>query len=241
MNADRVRGALAGIGVVVGLLVCGCSAAVAQDADGAWTLSSPLGTVSGRVLVLRGADDRWRCEMAPHGTTTPVTRQTLLHRRGQGWTLVASPEAGFVQPWHEPWRKTGPEAGAALGELFALWLDGVPSAGAPSEEKARWRLAGPAFPATVELDSWAALPTDWRPPGRATTAGQGRLRKRMTARGRGHGGDGLRFLIRWVDGCFEMTTAQWPGRLETDPPVQESVTVPAEAYLPLWPLADFLP
>ena len=90
------------------------------------------------------------------------------------------------------------------------------------------------------LEDWAGLPASWRPPAPGPDE-VGDLRRRLAARGLGRGGDGLVLSLRWDEGGLVATSARWPGRLVLRRTGGEAAELPPEAFLPLWPLAEFLP
>ena len=242
MTGDRWRPVLA---VVVLLMafpgITGDSSAVAAPpsdppdgqviaarlVEGQWTLRTPLGEVTGVVLLVQAADDpagppAWRCEVAVAEDGRPPAAEAVRRRHGRGWTVTGGAGGGMVQPWSGPWRQLGAEAAAALGELMGAWAE--PTAGRDR----------------VVLRSWEALPASWRPTGMGDGT-MGTLRRELTTRGRGRGGAGAVLRLVRAGRGLEITTVRWPATLEVGPPVATAVLVPPEAFLPLWPLADILP
>ena len=209
---------------------------------GRWRLETPLGTATGPCLVVENAGedagDSWRCEIAMAEGGAWPSPEDVLHRRGRGWTITATPDGSFVKPWSEPWRQLGPAAGQAFASMLREW-NGAAAAAARTTERHRWRLRESTRPEPVILDDWAGLPDAWRPPGEGVGDG-GVLRRRLTARGRGRGGDGLVLDLRWEGDDLVATSARWPGRVVLIKTGAEPVDVPPEAFLPLWPLAEFL-
>jgi hypothetical protein len=210
-----------------------------------WRLQTALGEAEGGMLLLRGPDHRWRLEVAiaPSGRTPlPVERTRLAQRQGEGWTLTLEPDSGFLQPWHEPWRSLSPQAIRAIDDLLERWLDCVGDTG-PVVGPRRWRQPVQARSESLPVPDLerlvldpADLPDAVRPPGPA-----GGLRARLVARGLGRGAVGLGLKARWTAEDLQMHSSRWPGGLSIRLTGNQAVAVPAEAFLPLWPLADFLP
>jgi hypothetical protein len=215
---------------------------LATVVHGTWRLESPLGEVAGPFLVVQERQGlSYRCEIAVAEQGRWPTRDELDQRRGRGWTLTRTPESSFVQPWSEPWRELGAEAAGACGELIARWRVGdLEDFAIPWSRPRRWRPRQELRPRPVVLDDWAGLPAAWRPPARGTEQA-GQLRRRLTTRGLGRGGDGLVLDLRWEGEELVATSARWPGRLVLRESGSEQLALPAEAYLPLWPLAEFRP
>jgi hypothetical protein len=211
--------------------------------EGDWVLETPLGAARGVLLLVRSADHGWRCEVGVQ-EDGPVRRDDLRARRGRGWTLVGTPEGGFVQPWSEPWRALDAAASGPLGELLAIWAEGFSAGeGVPAADvRRRWRLpAERSAPARVVLPGWDALPADWRPPSGRQPAG-GMLRRELVIRGRGRGGEGAVLDLERAPASLQVTSARWPGRLHLSwSRPWGTFEVPAETFLPLWPLGDLLP
>ena len=191
---------------------------------GAWRLDTPLGRAAGPFLLVADAETaHWRLELALDGDGPRHRLEDLQARRGRGWTICGGDGAAFVQGWNERWHEVGSGTAGALAAL----------AGAVAGQ----RTTGDS---RVVLPTWDDMPAAWRPPGRRPQPGH-RLRRQLTLRGLGAGGDGL--VLSWretIDG-LEFTTTRWPVRvvmatLATD----QELDLPAEAYLPLWPLAEFL-
>lgn len=204
-----------------------------------WRLDSVLGTAEGGMIVLRGPDHRWRLEVA----TAPPGRSPLLaERQGEGWTLALEPGSGILQPWDAPWRPISPSAIRALDDLLERWLDNQEDSKAGDgprrwRQEARARSGGLPLPDLegLVLDP-ADLPDAAQPP--AAAAG---LRQRLVARGSGRGATGLGLKARWTAEGLDLHSNRWPGGLHVRLTGRQAIAVPAEAFLPLWPLADFLP
>jgi hypothetical protein len=166
-----------------------------------------------------------------------VARDDLLQRRGRGWTLAGQPVGGFVQPWSEPWRAVGPAAAAAFGGVLDRWRGAVADDDPPARPR-RWRPAPQHADQVVTLTGWDDLPAEWRLAARPRQGGD--LRRRLTARGLGRGGDGVVLRLRRLEGALVARSNRWPGTLTLAAPGHEAATLPPEAFLPLWPLAEFL-
>jgi hypothetical protein len=50
----------------------------------------------------------------------------------------------------------------------------------------------------------------------------------------------LSLRLRWVEEQLAVTSVRWPGTLTLERPQRQQVDVPDEAFLTLWPLAEFL-
>lgn len=242
MGAERRRVTAFVLAVVVLAVVNGATAGRVLLSHGRWSLATPLGEAAGPFLVV---DDHgaatWRCEIAVAESGGWPDRQDLMRRQGRGWTITSTPDGSFVQPWDGPWRELGGSAARSLGELIGRWLAGDRSAsGASGTRPDRWRPVEAWRPCPVVLREWTGLPADWRPVDDGPATG-GALRRRLVARGRGRGGDGLVLDLRWMGDDLVATTARWPGRIALRRTGNESAELPVEAYLPLWPLAEFLP
>lgn len=210
--------------------------------EGRWSLQTPLGDAGGPLLLLLGPGADWRLEVGldpPHG---PADTGHLLRRQGEGWTLAGDAEGGFTQPWNEGWRAFGPRAAARLHDLLLAWLEGPRTKSAPDEIR-RWRL--PMRPATPRLP--APAPEIWLAPQQGEAIGtpapgaRHDLRRRLTGRGLGRGGPELALRAEWRGASFLVNTARWPGRLTLERIATRPLSAPAEAFLPLWPLAELLP
>jgi len=234
------------VGWLAVIAILGGTTAIAQAADddadtvwiGSWRLETPLGTAHGTLLYLVADRGAWRCELAVAEAGDEPRRTDLLHRRGRGWTLVGGPDGGYVQPWDEGWQALASASEGALAQLLRVWTGASPRSGPAGRGPGAPGGRSPG-PQPVVLDRWEDLPADWRPPDELPSTG-GDLRRRLTSRGRGRGGPGLVLYLRPRAAALEVGTTRWPGRLTVAGPVHEVADVPAEAYLPLWPLADFL-
>ncbi len=244
MDADRWT--VGSSVLLLGMLLAACLPAAAADdhhlRSGTWRLETPLGAATGPFLMIESRPgETWRCEIAVAEDGRWPANDDLRHRKGRGWTLSGTTEGGFVQPWSEPWRVLGPSATSALGEILERLIVGESVASASSRDgHRRWRTAEPRRPMPVILDDWEGLPAAWRPPESGPVTG-GALRRRLSTRGLGRGGDGLVLDLAWHGEELVATTARWPGKIELNLLDVESLDLPAEAYLPLWPLAEFLP
>jgi hypothetical protein len=234
VNAERTAAVVA--------ILAGCLAArigaqpLATEGQAGWSLASPLATSRGIALWLDDGAGSWRLEIAVAQDGDPAVAD-LLERRGEGWTVAcAGGSSVLLQPWGKPWRETGADFAAAAATVLARWE----GSGATTHPARRpWRATSvrdgePEGALVVE-----ALPDDWNPAGGAGNAGGG-LRRELATRGRGRGGLGLRLrLARTLDGGLALTSARWPGRLSLMRPVlSRRPDVPAEAYLPIWSLAE---
>jgi hypothetical protein len=208
---------------------------------GTWLLETPLGEASGPFLVARTPDGAfWRCEVALVEDGRWPSREDILRRRGRGWTITHTPDGSFAQPWNEPWQELGGATARSLGQLIDRWRGVDLREFATWSYPRRWRPREPWQPRPVVLDDWGGLPASWRPPGEGPDT-VGHLRRRLVTRGLGRGGEGLVLELRWDQAALVATTARWPGRLSLNRTGSEPAALPAEAYLPLWPLAQFLP
>ncbi len=174
------------------------------------------------LLVGDEASGAWRLEIALADGAAPTLPADLRRRHGRGWTLCGGPDGAFIQPWNEKWRQVGPATAGFLDQLAATLT--------PPAEAGRQRLV---------LTSWDDLPAGWRPPGPPAPVG-GRLHRHMVVRGLGRGGDGLVVTVDPTGTGLRLTTTRWPVVLEARPgDATRRGDLPAEAFLPLWPLAEF--
>lgn len=207
--------------------------------QGWWRAVSPLGEISGPFVALDDGQGSWRLDLLLPGRSeaTAGNQRDLLRRHGEGWTLCGAPSAAFVQTWSSPWHQVGPATADFLGEL------------AHRLRCAQRSLSGTAVgdrrSSRLILASWEELPERWRPPSRRLQD-RGRLRRDLVERGLGAGGDGLVVTARDQGGSLRLTSTRWPVTIVLEPvtpelAVPEGWIPPAEAFLPLWPLADLLP
>ncbi|MBD3221182.1 hypothetical protein GF314_08040 [bacterium] len=229
--ADRTRALLA---VALVAVLAGPGSAATDDVTGRWILRTPLGDVGGlyRVLLEAGTG-RYRLEVALQESDQSPTPETIAHRRGRGWTVCGGPDGSFVQAWSERWHQVGPRAGGFLAELAALpvaWSRRDADGGARAATR------------PLVLTDWRDLPEDWRPVDWRPTRGN-RLRRHMVTRGLGRGGPGVKLRADLEGPLLTLTTARWPVTIEAGVArhLGDGPDWPAEAYLPLWPLAEFRP
>lgn len=251
MAADR-RSRLPGRGAILlglGLLAAGCALpAAGSEADlvlARWRLQTPLGEAGGPLLAAVSKVRGWRLEVGVQAAAGDTVVPDLGRRLGEGWTLCAGNDGAFRKPWHEPWRTLDPRTADALADLLAAWLAGPPR-GRPQAVRAgrRWRPAPDPPRRSIVLPDAQRILSD-RDPGHGAAGpgpdGRGALRRRLVARGLGRGGDDLLIRLRWDQGRLVLTTNRWPLRLTIAAAASDTVSLPEEAYLPLWPLAEFLP
>lgn len=209
--------------VLLAVAVAASSARADTDHyQGQWRLASPLGGLEGVWLLVHDASaDAWRLELAvDQGDGLPPSAD-LQRRHGRGWTLCGLASDAFVQPWHGKWWQASPATADFLRELAMV----ARATGAPSRR--------------LVIATWDDLPPSWRPPGREPPEG-GRLRRQLVTRGLGRGGDGLVVTAAALAGGVRLTTTRWPVHIDIAPPAhRRGADLPAEAFLPLWPLADF--
>lgn len=189
------------------------------EAEGRWRLDTPLGAVAGAWLLVQDeAAGAWRLELGVVEEGPGGPPADLRRRQGRGWTFCGLDDQTFVQTWHGKWWQAGPSTAAFLRELATVAMDG---------------------PRRLVLATWDDLPPDWRPPGREPPPG-GLLRRRLVSRGLGRGGDGLVVSVAARDEGVRLTTTRWPVSIEVaSPTCRRGDDLPAEAFLPLWSLADF--
>lgn len=190
-----------------------------------------FGSASGGVCCwLEAADGALRFELAeaaePAAATTAAAM--LFSWRGVGWTAVlGEPGQGTLGAWREKWDVPSPELSAWLRAIVAAC-----PAGAGRECR---RELPPIRSLTLVPDQKE----------RETT-----FRSRMTRRGRGRGGRNEILTIRFLEGNgsgvwaagsrARITGSRRPGSLELEVLARQDVIgLPAEAYLPLWPLDAF--
>ncbi len=235
MNADR-----AAVAVVV-LAACLAAVAGAQvpatEGQGAWRLTSPLVSSRGLALWLSDGAGSWRLEIGVGEDEAPRPSD-LFARHGEGWTLsCAGGSPVLMQPWGEPWRETGPGFAAAVAAVLGRW-EGSAAKGEPAT--VRWRAGPPENAESGEAITAGDLPQDWNPAGAAGTGGGGLRRELTSARPRARRPRAAPAISGCTrDGGLELTSARWPGRLHLSPATaNRRPDVPAEAYLPIWSLAE---
>ncbi|MBK7046093.1 MAG: hypothetical protein IPH48_06160 [bacterium] len=146
----------------------------------------------------------------------------LLTRAGRGWTLVAGQgDEGLYGAWDREWR-TPPSGLAALARAVTdpAWST---AAGGGSR-----RLVLAADPAATPEAAGAPVPA---------------FRRAQARRGRGGGGPGERLTVSSLGtpGALRVRSSRRPGRLEVVPTARRAALgVPAEVFLPWWPLAEVL-
>ena len=218
-------------------------------AEGEWTLVSPLGTIEGRWLLITGAlGHACRCELAVTEAGRPALPDDLIVRRGRGWTLCVGDDGstgghGFVQSWEEGWQPAGPEALAAIAGILNATDDGQHMDQGDMRGLLSSRLTRRGYrerPERVVLGSWDGLPESWRPPDEGTTGTGGGLRRRLASIARGRGAEGLVLQLQLRGGELLATSVRWPGRLVLRQSSRRNApTLPAEAFLPMWPMDTF--
>jgi hypothetical protein len=252
MRAPRRRPALAGL--MVGFLVlslAGGAAGVPGQLDSArWRTRVWGRTLQGVACWILGPAGEARLEIAPLDSLPGSPGQDLLRllaRRGEGTTIVC-PDAGtmLLQPWGSEWRQVDPPLTAELQVLARAAMAGR------DPQRTRW-------------DSWARVlsraerpwaPLRWRrpaPDGRqlrlevgAPVAGSSEgLRRALVTRGRGRGGPGEIWRLRWrtpgSEPRLEIHSSRWPGGLEIWQIRTRTVHYPEEeTFLPLWNLEELL-
>jgi hypothetical protein len=240
--ATLVCGSAATPGDVAGAGLTPADTAPASLVEGRWSLQTPLGDAAGPLLLVLGPGAAWRLEIGLESAAGQAPATDLLGRRGEGWTLTGDTEGGFQQAWHAGWRSLGSPAAGMLGDLLRFWVAG-PDAQPSVATVRRWRPVPRSAAATVPapaLAIWFAaseLPTVTSP----SPVARHDLRRRLTVRGLGRGGEGLALRTCWRGADLQITTARWPGRLTLVAGDTRQVEAPPEVFLPLWPLADLLP
>lgn len=251
MNADRLggRGLAAALALALGATLSGQAQATtppapdegalaagvstARLATAAWSLHTPLGEEFGRLLVAGGEAGAWRLEvgLARLGSMPDAA---LLERQGDGWTFCAIGAEAFAQRWGEGWRTMPAGSARAIGDLIGTWLGDDRRRSVDPARAHRWRASERARPPQWTLPALASLIDG------ETTPQVDRLRATLVRRGEGRGGAQLAVVGRQEGGDFYLTSPRWPGRLIVGPAALRATALPAEAFLPLWPLADFL-
>lgn len=244
MIPDRGVWFLALLLMVVWSPASGSETMSASLRDGVWQLSSPLGEISGPLIVLQDHDgSSWRCEVGLQDQAMVDPRSDLLHRTGRGWTITCSEGEGFIQPWNDAWHPLGSEVTETFQQMIVAWEMGISPGepAAPPSFRHRWQ-ATPHHGQTHQvlvLDSLDDLPASWQLQPRSSHE-TGHLRRRLTTRGRGRGGEGVVLKLTVEEGNLNITSVRWPGRLVLVRQGWVPMPAPPEAYLPLWPLADFI-
>ena len=147
----------------------------------------------------------------------------LLARVGRGWTLVAGQgDEGLYGAWDREWQ--APPAG--LAALARAVTDPAWSTAAGRSGSRRLVLA--ADPAASPEVGGTPVPA---------------FRRAQARRGRGGGGPGERLTVSpmGMPGQLHVRSTRRPGRLEVLPTARRAALgVPAEVFLPWWPLAEVL-
>ncbi len=147
----------------------------------------------------------------------------LLARAGRGWTLVTGQgDEGLYGAWDREWQ--APPAG--LAALARAVTDPAWSTAAGRSGSRRLVLA--ADPADSPEVGGTPVPV---------------FRRAQARRGRGGGGPGERLTVSpmGMPGQLHVRSTRRPGRLEVVPTARRAALgVPAEVFLPWWPLAEVL-
>lgn len=228
-------------GGLLALLAMGAGLATADtlvsEGVAGWRLDSPLTATAGSVLWLVDDAGSWRVEIAVDAERQS-DEEDLLTRRGQGYTLTcAAPAAVLWQPWGEPWQDTDAALGPTVADLLARWG----GTGDPEPVTRPWRAVG-GRARRAEVLTIERLPAAWSvaDPQASAQDRRSELRRALAARGRGRGGPGLRLEVSTTASLgLELTSTRWPVTLHLDPAVvHRRSDVPAEAFVPIWSLAD---
>lgn len=251
MDLDRhgFPGARLALLVACSCLACGAACIAAEQHArllvGQFRIESPIGAFEGPLVALVGFRASWRFDVGIDSDPTQEAAERVLQRRGEGWTMAGGRDTGFSQAWHRPWQRLSRPAARAAGELLHRLADG-PGAhpGAASEGARRWRPAARLQDESIVVgDLWelAAMPPQNARIGQHDRIGAGELRRGLVFRGRGQGGDGLVLRLRWTPSSLMIYSRRWAASLMITTADHGLVQMPPDAFLPLWPLADFLP
>lgn len=251
MSIERQRGSheRRGLPVLAWFAVLLAGTAAADDGvrylSAGWQLDSPLGASGGILLGLIGPSGWWRLDIGLDAGGLGCSADDVMRRRGEGWTLAGAQGGGFYQAWHAPWRRIRAGTIAALEQMVLHWSSAQhDGATRRDREPQRWR---PSFycenvgEVAVDLKDLHVIDVLDGESATVRSAGPGGLRRRLVVRGQGRGGEGIRVQLRKDGSVLVVSSRRWPGRLTVTTTAEERIVVPAEAYLPLWPLADFLP
>jgi len=233
-----------------------------------WSATAFTQHAGGTVCWLPGGDGSLRVEVrresdpdagnVESGAGVPPDLEPLLKRTGEGWTLVLGPDGkGTLNAWGREWR-TAPASLSRMVRLIIVSLRDYPGRRpdfpfAVSAGQSPRRDVIPR-PKTRKSDQSRVGDADvWRfqipPLDLESNEGRGvaGFRRKMTARGRGAGGRDEIVALRWSshDGQegygLLIGSSRRPGSLRLKPPRDLVVKTPrVEAFLPMWPLSQFL-
>jgi hypothetical protein len=216
----------------------------AQLFFGQWSVQTPMGTAGGPVLCLVEQQRSWRLDFLVDSGDLDKPVEDLLKRRGEGWTLAGGQNGGFSQPWHQPWRQLSSTSTAAMHELILMMItDQNHQEELDKPTPRRWRRPLPERDARITIADWRdliVLPDRHGRDADPMRSSRGDLRRRSVIRGLGRGGEDLCLNLRRNGPRVVLSTARWPGSLVIMLKEERRMVVPTEAFLPLWPVADFL-
>jgi len=195
--------------VLLALLLAAAPAAAAELQELTWSAGLFSRGLAGRALLVAVPGEGWRAEAAGD----PASRENLLHARGDGWTLVGSPDGRvWGAPWGEPLRELAPPLAHTLSAAAAAFTPGTV---APRHV---------TFPAAGE--------------GKAPD-----LRRRLAARADGRGGPFETITLRPEPGqrTLHLASRRRPGLLRLRAVAAAPLPgTPSDLLLPAWTLADLL-
>lgn len=227
-----------------------------------WTAAAFSHRAAGAVCWLADPQGSLRLELlrtpsrGPEGDIT-ASLEALLHRNGSGWTLVLGPDdSGTLNEWGKEWREP-PRGMIQLVRMVTTAIVAYPG----PQPRFDWSEPYPRKhqpdliprPALVAMEGTSPGKTNiWRyqlndlDPGGDSEPVQGGFRQRMTARGRGSGGNREVVTMTWSPAQkgpefgVRIHSSRRPGELVLAHPGVRSVPVPEpELFLPLWSMSQF--
>lgn len=217
-----------------------------------WRAGAIGRTVSGNACWIVGKAGELRLEASLDTGGEDRPAENLFYQQGQGWSLIlGQPGEGTFNPWAEAWQEVHP--GLEAWMRAALLCPGRRSDSATSRGTAyRPRFCRPTQPMSVYR--WVAprLTFGGRDQTDSDSGRTGRFRQSMVRRGTGRGAD--REIARlevfhpaprvagWIAGTrLRLVSSRRPGYLEwTILQRSPGFEAPPEAFLPLWPLSEFV-
>lgn len=257
--APRGLGIPAFLLFLIFLLLPACAGAASPSSTGgcapgaylaAWRAEAVGRAVEGSACWIVGGGGELRIEVGFGGTDgAPIER--LFSQVGDGWSLVlGEPGQGTINPWAEAWREVTPGLESWV-RAFLLCSGQEISRPADGSGGARPRFL--LKRRSADVYRWIAprLALDSRTVSAGSVPAAG-FRKSLVRRGSGRGSE--QEIVRlevfrpagpvtgWAPGTrLRAASSRRPGHLEwTILRRSTAFEAPAEVFLPLWPLAQFI-